>query len=265
MNSSGLSTQLSSAENNRLQGTSNRAVARSAAPEAERYAHNGDTMIKKLTQRYDQLLKEVDDIESKKYKKQDSQTGHKYDVIDHTLLLTWKVKARNLIVKTCGENSEHYKEFVVADQRKGMETDYGILKKVRSVFIAAKDDYQNGFLTSTKILIQAEVFDCELEQAKELLKANYYLAAAVIAGVVLETSLRDMCNREGIDIGKLDKMNSDLAKAGIYTKLHQKRITAIADIRNSAAHGKLDEFSSQDVELMIRDVEQFLITFHSGA
>ena len=37
MNLSGLSTQLNSAENNRLQGTSNRAVARSAAPEAERY------------------------------------------------------------------------------------------------------------------------------------------------------------------------------------------------------------------------------------
>jgi hypothetical protein len=45
MNSSGLSTQPSSAENNRLQGTSNRAVARSAAPEAKRYANQENTAL----------------------------------------------------------------------------------------------------------------------------------------------------------------------------------------------------------------------------
>lgn len=54
-------------------------------------------------------------------------------------------------------------------------------------------------------------------------------------------------------------MNADLAKAGVYNKLQQKRITALADIRNSAAHGKPDEFSENDVTTMIRDIEQFLI------
>ena len=49
-------------------------------------------------------------------------------------------------------------------------------------------------------------------------------------------------------------MNSDLAKAGIYNKLQQKRITALADIRNSAAHGKPEEFSGDDVIMMIRDI-----------
>ncbi len=58
---------------------------------------------------------------------------------------------------------------------------------------------------------------------------------------------------------EVDKMNADLAKAGIYNKLQQKRITALADIRNSAAHGKPEEFSDNDVTTMIRDIEQFLI------
>jgi hypothetical protein len=32
----------------------------------------------------------------------------------------------------------------------------------------------------------------------------------------------------------------------------------LADIRNSAAHGKPDEFTDADVSNMIRDAEQFL-------
>jgi len=54
-------------------------------------------------------------------------------------------------------------------------------------------------------------------------------------------------------------MNADLAKAGIYNKLQQKRITALADIRNSAAHGKPEEFSEDDVKRMIEEIEQFLV------
>ena len=53
-------------------------------------------------------------------------------------------------------------------------------------------------------------------------------------------------------------MNADLAKAGVYNSLMQKRITALAAIRNSAAHGKPNEFTRDDVSAMIRDVERFV-------
>lgn len=112
-------------------------------------------------------------------------------------------------------------------------------------------------MESARSLIQAEVFEDELAQAQELLGKGYY-AAAVIAGVVLETGIRELCDRHSIPHGKLDKMNADLAKAGVYNALQQKQITAMAAIRNSAAHGKPEEFKQQDVEDMIRDVGQFL-------
>lgn len=124
--------------------------------------------------------------------------------------------------------------------------------------MAAKDDFQGGFLTSVKNLVQAELFDSELEQATELLNSGYKGPAAVVAGVVLETTLRDLCTDNSIPHGKLDKMNSDLAKAGVYNKLQQKRITALADIRNSAAHGDWTSFNDYEVKEMIRDVERFL-------
>ena len=130
-----------------------------------------------------------------------------------------------------------------------------------SIFIAFKHDYEKGYLTSIKTLIQAEVFETQLEQAEELLTSGYILASAVITGVVLETGIREICTRENISHGKLDKMNAELAKKGIYTKLQQKRITALADIRNSAAHGKQDAFTKDDVSKMIREVEDFLAKY----
>ena len=178
--------------------------------------------------------------------------------VDENALLEWTVKARSLLNKACGADSEHYKEFSENDSTGVYGTYLGTLERLKAIFLAAKEDYEGGYFRTTRSLIQAEVFDSELEQATGLLKMGYKTPAAVVAGVVLETSLRDLCDQQGIAHEKLDKMNSDLAKSGTYNKLQQKRITALADIRNSAAHGKQDEFSAQDVEDMIRDVERFV-------
>jgi len=213
-------------------------------------------LLQKLSNRFDQLFSELPAIESTIQARR-GDFGD-YDTIDEEMALTWKVKSKNLLVATCGKESEHYKEFTKSEVINSYESGTDPFKRMKAVFIAAMDDYKGGYLTSIKNLIQADVFDSELEQAIELLSRGYKLAAAVIAGTVLETSLRDLCSREKIPTGKLDKMNSDLAKTGIYNKLQQKRITALADIRNSAAHGKPEEFTEADVENMIRDIEQFL-------
>ena len=54
-------------------------------------------------------------------------------------------------------------------------------------------------------------------------------------------------------------MNSELVKKTVYNKNRQKQVTAWAGIRNSAAHGKPDEFSEQDVKQMLEGVRQFVI------
>jgi hypothetical protein len=53
-------------------------------------------------------------------------------------------------------------------------------------------------------------------------------------------------------------MNAELAKAGAYEKLQMKKITALADIRNKAAHGKWTEFSVEEVKEMLPSVRRFL-------
>lgn len=213
-------------------------------------------MIQKLTTRFDQLAEEMSVVDTTK-QTSNSDFGP-YTTVDIERLLAWKVKVKNLLVASCGNESQHYNEFIVAEKIGFNEANYDAFKRMRSVFLAAMEDYKGGFLTNIKNLIQADVFDSELEQAKELMASGYKVAAAVIAGVVLETALRDLCTKKDLPHSKLDKMNADLAKAGAYNKLQQKRITALADIRNSAAHGKTTDFSDDDVKNMINDVEQFL-------
>lgn len=209
-------------------------------------------MNRKLDQRFNELSEQLSAI---------GITGDSVNKIDNNMFAGWKVKAKNLIVNTCGENSQHFKAFEKAEIPHAMEGSYNVMKRVGAIFLATKEDFEGGYLTSLKNLVQAEVFESELEQAAELLQNGYKLASAVIAGVVLETALRDLCVTHGLQTGKLDTMNGQLAKEGVYNKLQQKRITAIADIRNSAAHGKPEEFTDSDVKNMIQDIESVLLSF----
>lgn len=209
----------------------------------------------KLVKRFDELLSQADDVE--KTKRLESNSSGYREYIDHGIYLAWKSKARNLLVLACGENSEHYKAFI-KNETGLYSTNVEILHELKHLMEGAKEDYAGGYCSSARTMIQAEVFDSELDQAMELLTNGYYPAAAVIAGVVLETTIRQMCDDEGIAHGKLDKMNSDLVKAGRYNLLVQKQVTALADLRNKAAHGHNDQFSKADVKDMIDQISRFV-------
>lgn len=214
-------------------------------------------MIKHLKKRFDELLIQADEVAATKQSKYSQHLGP-YEQVDSDLLLGWCVKTRNLLASACGTESEHFKEFVKAEQPGLYENNPTRLSRLRAVFLAAKEDFEGGYLSSVRGLVQAEVFSTELEQAQELLSAGYRIPAAVICGVVLETSLRSLCEARGLSLGKLDKMNADLAKVGQYNSLVQKRITALAAIRNSAAHGNHAEFDDANVSSMIEEVEKLV-------
>lgn len=214
-------------------------------------------MTEHLKKRFDELLSQAEAVAATKQRKHSEAYGS-YEHVEPDLLLGWCVKARNLLATACGRESEHFKSFVEAEKPGPFEENPVRLSRLRAVFLAAQEDFEGGYLSSVRNLVQAEVFSTELEQANELLTAGYRMPAAVICGVVLETNLRSLCEGRDLGVGKLDKMNADLAKAGQYNSLVQKRITALAAIRNSAAHGKLADFDDKDVRSMIEDVERLV-------
>lgn len=180
------------------------------------------------------------------------------DRIDDEQFMNRKVKAKNLLTHSCGKQSERYSVFVESEKPQLNITNRENFRYLRAGFLAAKEDDEGEHLRSISSLAQAEVFSTEFDQARELLSAGYKTPAAVAVRVVVETRLRRMCQNRSLDFGKLDRMNAASCKEGAYNLLVQKRIPALANIRNNAAHGHPDQFNENDVRHRIAYVENFL-------
>jgi len=129
---------------------------------------------------------------------------------------------------------------------------------------ALRADYEAGHLERVEQLVEADLFADFLQMAEHLVEQGYKDAGAVLAGGVLEEHLRKLCARNGLPTDaagrpkKAEAMNSDLASASVYSKLDQKSITAWLDLRNKAAHGKYNEYTREQVGLMLEGVREFL-------
>ena len=205
--------------------------------------------VQALKRRFDELLVQLNDVDKTTWK---NSIGSHY--VDNELYVGWRVKARNLLSQACGREPEHYRQFVQFEEASmGLFTNHDRMKLLRPVFLAAKEDYEGGYLRSIRSLVHAELFDDELEQARELLASGYTAAAAIVARVVLETTLRALCVNDGIAVKtpdgksmKLDRMNAELAKAGAYNTMVQKQVLWLADIGNKAANGDTAGFKDAD-------------------
>lgn len=212
------------------------------------------------------LLRRVDEIIG--LGQQASAT--KYSVDQWTFLkdedfATFRVASLSFLTNLYGERHPYYLDFhekVKAASPDNAEIGIGILK-------AVKGELSGGWLVTARGLISAEIFADFLEMAEYLLVEQYKDAAAVIAGSSLEEHLRQLAGKYGILTSrtrgtetlpkKADTLNSELAGAGVYTKLDQKSGTAWLDLRNKAAHGKYAEYDAQQVSLMLEGIRQFML------
>jgi hypothetical protein len=174
----------------------------------------------------------------------------------------WYVSSKNLIEKVCGKDSVHFKTIDELYTKHSGNSYF--MPACLGVLQSASDDFEGGLLNEVQDFIRAEVFSDFIEQAEYLFDQGFLLPAAVLARAVLENALRQLCMRSDITIkkdSKLDFMNAELAKKSVYNRNVQKQITAFAAIGNSAAHGKLDEFKSHDVDQMIKGIINFNATY----
>lgn len=212
-----------------------------------------------ILQRFNELLEKAKVITQRKTHYFTAENGTIYYNIDSADFSGWAASALNLLQRVFGEDSIHFQHFS-RDAAKVSDSEHSF-RGVVAIFNAALEDYEGGYLFNLQSLVKAEVYDDVLEQASALLDAGYKDPACVIAGVALETTLKELCSRNSIPYAKLDKMNSDLAKKGLYNKGMQKQITAWADRRNCAAHGHWDNYKHADVEDMIKGVNRLIADY----
>ncbi|TWT62869.1 HEPN domain-containing protein [Rubinisphaera italica] len=184
--------------------------------------------------------------------------GNRRDTsVEQTQFHAWRTKSLSILATGFGKDSIHYETYT-SECTKAFKSN---VMAGNGILGAALDDLENGHLFDYRKTVEADIFDDFLEQANHLSEQGYYQASVVVAGAVLEDGLRKLCAENNIELPekpKLDMMNALLAKEGIYQKLTQKKITALADIRNSAAHGKLDQFDENEVKKMLVEVADFM-------
>lgn len=113
-------------------------------------------------------------------------------------------------------------------------------------------------------LVQADLFDNELDAARELLKNKFTRAAGAIAGVVLERHLLQVRDDHSVKVSKkhpgISDLN-DLLKASSVIDVPQWRnISFLGDIRNLCDHNKSKEPKPEQVTDLIDGVEKILKT-----
>lgn len=96
--------------------------------------------------RFNEIHQQMEDLLNSKESKYNSFLEKNQIEIESNSLLEWKVKARSLLNKACGENSEHYKEFLKNEETGLYGTSLATLERLKAIFLAAKEDYEGGYL-----------------------------------------------------------------------------------------------------------------------
>ena len=218
------------------------------------------SLKQKLIERCQQLIEKGEQIKETRKSPPPNVIGGVYSV-DIKLFYAWKNSVENLIIKISSKGSSYHKDFynhVTDNALYKLKIGIGILESL-------KEELEEGFLEAIQNLITAEVFTDFLDTANYLLSNGYKDPAAVLAGTVLENGLKKIAKKNNISIqgrhGKEDGigvLNNKLSQQQIYNELKKRSIHAWKEIRDSAAHGKFNEYTKNDVKTMVDGISGFL-------
>ena len=216
----------------------------------------------KITQRIDELIEKGNKVLATHSPNPPGVIG--FPTLDTGLFTEWRTQTLSLLTNFLGQDHVYVNNF-----QKNVDRGYtSSVGAGQGILRALKEDISGGYLQNLESLISANIFSDFLEMASYLLDEGYKDAAAVLIGGTLEEHLRRLCLKNSIDIEtvtssglkpkKSDQMNADLAKAGAYSKLDQKNVTAWLDLRNKAAHGEYSLYSKQQVDLFLSSARDFI-------
>jgi hypothetical protein len=126
---------------------------------------------------------------------------------------------------------------------------------------ALKDDIKSGMLQNTISFIQTEIFSDFLEMAEHIFEQGHKDPPVMLAGAVLEDSLRKICIKNEINFpadSNIASLNQLLLQNQIYNKIVFKQIDTWKAIRDFADHAKFDQYDRDKVKEMLEGVRKFI-------
>jgi len=150
---------------------------------------------------------------------------------------------------------------VVADDKSAIPH----LQQQLAIVASIKRRFESS-LFEIQQLVQADLFDSEIDAARELLKNKFSRAAGAIAGVVLEKHLAQVCTNHSVPVKKkhpgIADLNDALKGASVIDVAQWRFHQHLADIRNLCDHNKAADPSSDQVKDLIDGVDKVVKTLY---
>lgn len=124
------------------------------------------------------------------------------------------------------------------------------------------DVFENK-IYNIQTILQADIFDSEIESARHLEKMGFLRAAGAICGVVLEKHFSKVASNHNIKVSKKNPTIADfneVFKDNIYNTLEWRRIQRLADLRNLCTHKKDKEPTNDEVAELIDGTDRVIKT-----
>lgn len=152
--------------------------------------------------------------------------------------------------------TKYFDDFAVVSSR--LSTQLAVLTSVQRRF--------ESTLFEIRQLVQADLFDSELEGAREILSKGFLRAAGIMAGVVLEKHLAEVTHNHGVSVKKQHRGISDyndlLKNEGVLDVPLWRMVQRLADLRNLCGHKKQREPTKAEIEELIDGVAKISKTVY---
>lgn len=129
------------------------------------------------------------------------------------------------------------------------------------IILSLKNCFESS-LFNIKELLQADVFDSELDGARELHKNGFYRAAGALCGVIIEKHFAGVVASHSIKMKSkapgISDYNEKLKDEGVIENKTYLLVQRLGAIRNLCDHNKKQEPTKDDIDDLIRGTDKVL-------
>jgi hypothetical protein len=252
---------------------------------------------------YDILMAEIEELQPQNQASSNSKTNEEWTMITtkstkkQPIVIAynaWYSKALPFIRQLAPERYKEFQELYILEKRDIVNitflnytiSDYllGLRiiqggKEVVNPLIAFSSKFQqqnsilaganeriDSILIDIKGVLQAELFDDELDAADNLLKNGYFRASGALAGVTIERHLGQVAENHIIKLSKKNPTIADFCDKfkdeGILDIPNWRFLQRLSDIRNLCAHKKERDPTKDEVEELLEGTRKIIKTLY---
>jgi hypothetical protein len=170
----------------------------------------------------------------------------------------WATSALHLVEACFGPGSVHHERLNNAITRSA--TIPYMLATSKGTFLAAKEDFDGGYVSSLAQGIAGDVFSSLLNSARAALGEGYKDSAAVLASAAFEDSLKKIGTLNGLNVAEEDLGNviGALKTKQLLQGGAARSAERFQNLRNWAMHANWEKITAEEVGSLIGFVEQLL-------